>query len=194
MARIAETNIADCNALHLARKSICTSELAGQAISGTSGHYLAVCPFCPAWRVGTEIRKSDYLDEYWHSRWEYVCLSVGTYGIAFLLLIHCFRNSDNCNYTKTRGRIEFWLKSYKSTRQFQEDLPLGTSCIPSWFSKARKETRIYDVLTPGTGMESESGYINSPFFTFWFQHFQMHLPFGPVILLRDGHCFHVNNE
>ena len=56
------------------------------------------------------------------------------------LTVRCFRSSDNCNYTKTRGRIEFWLKSYKSTRQFKEDLPLGTSYIPSWFSKTRKET------------------------------------------------------
>ena len=49
------------------------------------------------------------------------------------LTVHCFRSSENCNYTKTRVRIEFWLKSYKSTRQFQEDLPLGTSYIPSIF-------------------------------------------------------------
>jgi hypothetical protein len=48
MARRAETNIADCSALNLVQKSICMSELAGQAISGTIGQYLAACPFYPA--------------------------------------------------------------------------------------------------------------------------------------------------
>jgi len=45
MARRAETNIADCNTLRLARKSKCASELAGKAITGTSGHYLAASHF-----------------------------------------------------------------------------------------------------------------------------------------------------
>jgi len=47
MARRAETNIADCGALHMAWKSICMSELAGQAIQGLVGNILRPVHFIP---------------------------------------------------------------------------------------------------------------------------------------------------
>ena len=50
-------------------------------------------------------------------------------------------------------------------------------------------------MPPGTAIEvSESGNINSEFFALWLQHFKTHRSSGPVILLLDGHCSHVNNE
>ena len=62
------------------------------------------------------------------------------------------------------------------------------------FKGKRKKPGFSDAMQPGTAIEvSESFYINSELFTLWLQHFQTHRPSGPVILLLDGHCSHVNN-
>jgi transposase len=63
------------------------------------------------------------------------------------------------------------------------------------FKGKRKKSEFSDAMPPGTIVYvSESGYINLELFTLWLQHFQMHRSSGPVILLLDGHCSHVNNE
>jgi hypothetical protein len=62
------------------------------------------------------------------------------------------------------------------------------------FKGKRKKPEFSDVMPPGTAIEvSESFYINLGLFTLWLQHFQTHRSSGSVILLLDGHCFHVNN-
>jgi 4-hydroxybenzoate polyprenyltransferase len=63
------------------------------------------------------------------------------------------------------------------------------------FKGKRKKPEFSDAMPPGTAIEaSESGHISSELFALWLQHFQMHRSSGPVILLLDGHCSHVNNE
>jgi transposase len=63
------------------------------------------------------------------------------------------------------------------------------------FKGKRKKPEFSDAMPPGTRVKIlESGYINSELFTLWLQHFEMNRSSGPVILLLDGHCSHVDNE